>query len=110
MYQSLFYFTLTATPRTDLLEKHIISNIIKCVFAGLNHEQNMKKMRLLTFMQLAEGTTEMSFETIQQELQLNENQVEAFIIDGASNHFIIFLQHYFYYNLEKTYIIYRRQC
>uniref|UniRef100_A0A1B6LTG7 Eukaryotic translation initiation factor 3 subunit M n=1 Tax=Graphocephala atropunctata TaxID=36148 RepID=A0A1B6LTG7_9HEMI len=48
---------------------------------GLNHEQNLKKMRLLTFMQLAEASTEMSFDTIQQELQLEPDQVEAFIID-----------------------------
>nr|QBH73919.1 eukaryotic translation initiation factor 3 subunit M [Eurycantha calcarata] len=48
---------------------------------GLNHEQNMKKMRLLTFMQLAEGNSEMSFETVQQELQLEEDEVESFIID-----------------------------
>nr|CAD7443854.1 unnamed protein product [Timema bartmani] len=48
---------------------------------GLNHEQNMKKMRLLTFMQLAEGSSEMTFETIQQELQLQDDEVESFIID-----------------------------
>jgi translation initiation factor 3 subunit M len=48
---------------------------------GLNHEQNLKKMRLLTFMQLAEGNSEMSFDTIQQELHLQETEVEAFIID-----------------------------
>lgn len=48
---------------------------------GLNHEQNMKKMRLLTFMQLAEGNSEMTFDTIQQELQLSASQVESFIID-----------------------------
>jgi hypothetical protein len=33
-------------------------------------------------MQLAEGTSEMSFDTIQQELQFEESEVEAFIIDG----------------------------
>lgn len=48
---------------------------------GLNHEQNMKKMRLLTFMQLAETNPEMSFETIQKELRVNEDEVESFIID-----------------------------
>ncbi|XP_020723694.1 eukaryotic translation initiation factor 3 subunit M isoform X2 [Bombus vosnesenskii] len=48
---------------------------------GLNHEQNMKKMRLLTFMQLAETNPEMSFDTIQEELQINEDEVESFIID-----------------------------
>jgi hypothetical protein len=39
-------------------------------------------MRLLTFMQLAEGNSEMTFDTIQQELQLKDTEVEAFIIDG----------------------------
>ncbi|XP_046394201.1 eukaryotic translation initiation factor 3 subunit M [Ischnura elegans] len=48
---------------------------------GLNHEQNMKKMRLLTFMQLAESNSEMTFETIQRELQLTPEEVEPFIID-----------------------------
>ncbi|XP_063992192.1 eukaryotic translation initiation factor 3 subunit M [Diachasmimorpha longicaudata] len=48
---------------------------------GLNHDQNMKKMRLLTFMQLAETNPEMSFDTIQSELQLEEDNVESFIID-----------------------------
>lgn len=41
-------------------------------------------MRLLTFMQIAEGKAEISFETIEQELQLDSDQVEAFIIDGQS--------------------------
>lgn len=55
--------------------------------AGLNHEQNMKKIRLLTFMQLAETNPEMSFDLIQKELMIDENQVESFIIDGE---FVIF--------------------
>lgn len=42
----------------------------------------MKKMRLLTFMQLAETNPEMSFDTIQEELQIGESEVESFIIDG----------------------------
>nr|QBH73922.1 eukaryotic translation initiation factor 3 subunit M [Franklinothrips vespiformis] len=48
---------------------------------GLNHEQNMKKMRLLTFMQLAEDNQEMPFQLIQHELQLQSTEVEPFIID-----------------------------
>lgn len=48
---------------------------------GLNHEQNMKKMRLLSFMQLAESNPEMSFAQLQQELQIQENEVESFIIE-----------------------------
>lgn len=42
----------------------------------------MKKMRLLTFMQLAETHPEMSFQMIQSELQIEEEEVESFIIDG----------------------------
>jgi translation initiation factor 3 subunit M len=48
---------------------------------GLNHEQNMKKMRLLSFMQLAESNPEMTFEQLTDELQINENEVESFIIE-----------------------------
>lgn len=44
----------------------------------------MKKMRLLTFMQIAETKKEISFETIMQELQLEEESVESFVIDGES--------------------------
>lgn len=42
----------------------------------------MQKMRLLTFIQIAEGKTEINYETIQQELQLEAEQVETFIIDS----------------------------
>lgn len=48
---------------------------------GLSHDRNMKKMRLLTFMQLAESQPEMSFETVACELQLEAHQVEPFIIE-----------------------------
>ncbi|XP_058462732.1 eukaryotic translation initiation factor 3 subunit M [Malaya genurostris] len=48
---------------------------------GLNHEQNIKKMRLLSFMQLAESNPEMTFQQLQDELQIAENDVEPFIIE-----------------------------
>lgn len=48
---------------------------------GLNHEQNLKKMRLLSFMQLAESNPELSFEQLQSELQIGEDDVEPFIIE-----------------------------
>lgn len=48
---------------------------------GLNHEQNLKKMRLLTFMQLAESNPEMTFATLMKELQINEDEVEPFVIE-----------------------------
>uniref|UniRef100_A0A182JUY4 Eukaryotic translation initiation factor 3 subunit M n=1 Tax=Anopheles christyi TaxID=43041 RepID=A0A182JUY4_9DIPT len=48
---------------------------------GLNHEQNIKKMRLLSFMQLAESNSEMTFQQLQDELQIKEEEVEPFIIE-----------------------------
>lgn len=41
----------------------------------------MKKMRLLTFMQMAENHPEMSFEMVQTNLQITEAEVEPFIIE-----------------------------
>ena len=51
---------------------------------GLRHEQNMAKMRLLTFMGLAVENKEISFDTMQQELQIGADDVEAFVIDGKA--------------------------
>ena len=41
----------------------------------------MQKMRLLSFMQLAETNPEINFETIQKELQIGPDEVEGFIIE-----------------------------
>merc|ERR1712154_402393 len=48
---------------------------------GLNHESNTRKMRLLTFMQMAETRKEMDFSLIQEELVLGPQAVEEFVID-----------------------------
>lgn len=48
---------------------------------GLDHEQNMQKMRLLTFMQMAEGQKEISYDTIMKELQIGRDDVEPFVFD-----------------------------
>jgi len=48
---------------------------------GLNHEDNMRKMKLLSFMQLAENRSEISFDEIKHSIQLNESEVEEFLID-----------------------------
>ncbi|KAI4880195.1 hypothetical protein NFI96_026026, partial [Prochilodus magdalenae] len=50
---------------------------------GLSHEQNMSKMRLLTFMGMAVETKEICFDTMQQELQIGAEDVEAFVIDAV---------------------------
>lgn len=52
--------------------------------AGLLHEQNMAKMRLLTFMGMGVENKEVSFDTMQQELQIGADDVEAFVIDGKT--------------------------
>lgn len=44
----------------------------------------MHKMRILTFMQIAEGKTELGYDQIQKELQLLPEEVEAFVFDGKS--------------------------
>ncbi|KAI8425507.1 hypothetical protein MSG28_001523 [Choristoneura fumiferana] len=48
---------------------------------GLNHEQNIKKMRILSFMQMAEINPDITFDEIINELQIEEKDVEAFIIE-----------------------------
>ena len=48
---------------------------------GLKHEDNLRKMKLLSFMQLAENRSEISFSEVQQEMQLGEDEGEGFIID-----------------------------
>ncbi|XP_042328363.1 eukaryotic translation initiation factor 3 subunit M [Sceloporus undulatus] len=50
---------------------------------GLLHEQNMAKMRLLTFMGMAVESKEILFDTMQQELQIGADDVEAFVIDAV---------------------------
>ncbi|ELK16016.1 Eukaryotic translation initiation factor 3 subunit M [Pteropus alecto] len=55
---------------------------------GLLHEQNMAKMRLLTFMGMAVENKEISFDTMQQELQIGADDVEAFVIDAVKTKMI----------------------
>lgn len=44
----------------------------------------MAKMRLLTFMGMAVEYKEISFDTMEQELQIGAEDVEAFVIDGTN--------------------------
>lgn len=48
---------------------------------GLNHEANLRKMRILTFMQIAETQSEISFSEIQKHMQIGDADVEEFLID-----------------------------
>ena len=49
---------------------------------GLSHEENLRKMRLLTFMQMAENKKDIDYDSIQKEMDISEDDVEDFIIDG----------------------------
>ena len=51
-------------------------------YSGLDHENNIKKMKILTFISMAENNSEISFENIEQELEITSNQVEEFLIRG----------------------------
>ena len=53
---------------------------------GLDDAQNIKKMKLLTFLHLAEGRSSLDFGTIQSEIDINEGDIEQFVIDGKSIH------------------------
>jgi len=49
---------------------------------GLNHEANLRKMRILTFMQMAETQSEISFQEIKKHMQITDDvDVEDFLID-----------------------------
>lgn len=48
---------------------------------GLKHGENMRKMKLLSFMQLAENRSEISFAEIQHSIQIKDDEVEEFLID-----------------------------
>ncbi|KAK6191351.1 hypothetical protein SNE40_003066 [Patella caerulea] len=50
-------------------------------FLGLSHEDNLQKMRVLTFMQTVENRKEIDYSTIEKEMQIDEDEVEEFIIN-----------------------------
>ncbi|XP_071809336.1 eukaryotic translation initiation factor 3 subunit M-like [Asterias amurensis] len=48
---------------------------------GLSHEQNLQKMRILSFVSMAIDQKEIPFSTIENELKIETEQVEGFIIE-----------------------------
>jgi len=72
--------------------KEFISSI------GLNHENNINKMMLLTFLQLAEENPEMSYKLLENELGLSEDMVEPFIIEAMRTKLLVVRMD----QLEKT--------
>lgn len=55
---------------------------IQFIYPGLSHDQNMRKMRLLTFMQMAEVKKEIEYSLLQEEMMLTADEIEDFVIDG----------------------------
>jgi len=50
----------------------------------MNHERNVNKMRILTLMSLAETSKELAFDLLQKQLQIEEDEIESFVIDGKN--------------------------
>ena len=57
-------------------------NRIRFSFEGMNHERNVNKMRILTLMSLAENNKELPFDLLQTQLQIEQDEIESFVIDG----------------------------
>jgi ABC-type metal ion transport system substrate-binding protein len=49
---------------------------------ALSHEMNLKKMRILTVMDIGVNKHEISFDELANQLELNVDDVEGFIIEG----------------------------
>jgi len=48
---------------------------------GLKHQDNLRKMRLLSFMQIAENRSEIPLAELGQTLDIGDNEIEEFLID-----------------------------
>lgn len=73
--------TIFVTEKLVKYEAFYAKNVDFINSIGLSHENNIRKMRLLTFMQMCENKRELDFIAIQQELQLDSEKVEEFIIE-----------------------------
>lgn len=51
--------------------------------SGVKHDRNITKMRLLTFLQSAENQKEITFDTIEKQMQISADDVESFIIEAV---------------------------
>lgn len=56
--------------------------------SGLSHENNVHKMRVLTFMSLGESTSEVSFDDLCKELNIGTEEIEDFIIEALRSKLI----------------------
>lgn len=68
--------------------------------SGVKHDRNITKMRVLTFLQSAETQKEMTFDAIQQQMQITPEEVESFIIEGMQYDGFLGIDEY-----EKIFVI-----
>jgi len=55
---------------------------------AVTHEENLRKMRLLTIASVAEGCSEIAFSEVMQKVQLEKDEVEDFIIQAIGSSLI----------------------
>ncbi len=90
---TVFLFLPTGNPIHDLLMCAVYDGLTEYLkfYSGhkefmqkmnLDHNQMMKKLRILTLISMAEKLSEISFQQIEKELQLQPGEVEKFIIDA----------------------------
>ena len=68
--------------KNEMKTNEMLDRLSVLWFAGLLHNDNLQKMRLLTLMLMAEDQQQIDFTTMQRELQLPADEIEAFVIDG----------------------------
>ncbi|UYV76251.1 EIF3M [Cordylochernes scorpioides] len=74
--------TIFVTGRLEAYHNFYSSNADFVASLGLSHDQCLHKMRLLTFMQMAETCREIPFSDLQTELRLPAKDIEGFVIDA----------------------------
>jgi len=55
----------------------------------LSHEANLRKMRVLTLLSLAQESEEMTYQALSQALRIEEGEVEAFIIEALRTKLLV---------------------
>ena len=63
---------------------HFLWLLFWCIvgFAGLPHEKNLHKMRVLTLMSFGESKSEVSFDDLAEEFNISAEEIEEFVIEG----------------------------
>ena len=58
------------------------------LYLGINHENNIRKMRFLTFLSITSQQNEIEYSSLAKQLDLNEDDIEEFVIDGKYSSFL----------------------